>query len=325
MRGFAWKTAAVILGFLLLPAALYAQAAITGVVRDTSGAVLPGVTVEASSPVLIEKVRSVVSDDTGQYRIVDLRPGVYAVTFSLPGFSTVRREGIELTGTFVASVNGDLKVGALEETITVTGETPIVDVQSARTQTTVGRDIMAAIPSSRNVNGVQALIPGMQQNTDSGNITGTLQGGAAAIHGGRGSDSRIYADGNNMGWAGGSGGGGNMPQVASSQEVVMTVSGGLGEAETSGVGVNVIPREGSNTFSGSFNFSGSNDSLQGSNYTDDLKAQGLRAPSDLISVYDVSPMGGGRIIRDKLWFYSTYRQTGAKNSVPGMWWNRNAG
>ena len=320
-----WRSSVVLLVLLLLPSALYAQAAITGVVRDTSGAVLPGVTVEASSPVLIEKVRSVVSDDTGQYRIVDLRTGVYAVTFSLPGFSTVRREGIELTGTFVASVNADLKVGALEETITVTGETPIVDVQSARTQTTVGRDIMAAIPSSRNVNGVQALIPGMQQNTDSGNISGTLQGGAAAIHGGRGSDSRIYADGNNMGWAGGSGGGGNMPQVASSQEVVMTVSGGLGEAETSGVVVNVIPREGSNTFSGSFNFSGSNDSLQGSNYTDDLKAQGLRAPSDLISVYDVSPMGGGRIIRDKLWFYSTYRQTGAKNSVPGMWWNRNAG
>ena len=182
---FSWRSSVVLLVLLLLPSALYAQAAITGVVRDTSGAVLPGVTVEASSPVLIEKVRSVVSDDTGQYRIVDLRPGIYAVTFSLPGFSAVRREGIELTGTFVASVNADLKVGALEETITVTGETPIVDVQSARTQTTVGRDIMAAIPSSRNVNGVQALIPGMQQNTDSGNISGTLQGGAAAIHGGR--------------------------------------------------------------------------------------------------------------------------------------------
>ena len=93
---------------------------------------LPGVTVEAASPVLIEKVRSVVSDDTGQYRIVDLRPGTYSVTFTLPGFSTVKREGIELSGTFVATVNGDLKVGALEETITVTGETPIVDVQSAQ-------------------------------------------------------------------------------------------------------------------------------------------------------------------------------------------------
>src|SRR6202162_3607841 len=121
----------------LVPASLWAQAAITGVVKDASGGVLPGVTVEAASPVLIEKVRSVVSDGSGQYRIVDLRPGTYSVTFSLPGFSTVKRGGIELSGSFVATVNGDLKVGALEETITVTGENPIVDVQSAKVPQTV--------------------------------------------------------------------------------------------------------------------------------------------------------------------------------------------
>ena len=132
MTRMARQSAAALLALILLPAIASAQAAITGVVKDTSGGVLPGVTVEAASPALIEKVRSVVSDDTGQYRIVDLRPGTYSVTFTLPGFSTVRREGIELTGTFVATVNGDLKVGALEETITVTGETPIVDVQSAQ-------------------------------------------------------------------------------------------------------------------------------------------------------------------------------------------------
>ena len=120
-------------------------------------------TVEAASPALIEKVRSVVTDDTGQYRIVDLRPGTYSVTFTLPGFSTVKREGIELTGTFVATVNGDLKVGALEETITVTGETPIVDVQSAKVQQTVSNDVLRAIPSSRSAGGIQALIPGSEQ------------------------------------------------------------------------------------------------------------------------------------------------------------------
>src|SRR3954451_23072200 len=127
----------------LWPAGAYAQASLAGVVKDASGGVLPGVTVEAASPALIEKVRSVVSDDSGQYRIVDLRPGTYSVTFTLPGFSTVKREGIELSGAFVATVNGDLKVGALEETITVTGETPIVDVQSAKVQTTVSKDILA--------------------------------------------------------------------------------------------------------------------------------------------------------------------------------------
>src|SRR6188508_1926316 len=151
---------------LLLPSIAAAQAAITGVVKDTSGGILPGVTVEVASPVLIEKVRSVVSDDTGQYRIVALPPGSYSITFSLPGFSTVKRDGIELSGTFVATVNGDMKVGALEETITVTGETPIVDVQSAKVQTTVSKDILAAIPTSRNAGGIQALIPGMSGNGD---------------------------------------------------------------------------------------------------------------------------------------------------------------
>ncbi|MGH9254489.1 MAG: carboxypeptidase regulatory-like domain-containing protein, partial [Vicinamibacterales bacterium] len=312
-----------------------AQAALTGVVRDASGGVLPGVTVEAASPVLIEKVRSVATDATGQYRIVDLRPGVYAVTFELPGFSVVRREGIELSGNFVATVNADLRVGAVEETITVTGESPIVDVQSARTQQIIDREIISAIPTSRNVNGIQNLIPGMSaaggvgvvgnSNTDSGNIGGTMQGGAAYIHGGRPADSRIYADGINMGWAGGPGGGGQMAQVAASQEVVLTVSGGLADAETGGVVVNVIPRDGGNTFSGQFSFSGSNDSLQGNNYTERLKAKGLRSPSELISVYDVNPMYGGRIIADKLWFYATYRQTGGKSTVPGMFWNKNAG
>lgn len=137
--------------FIAAPAA--AQGAITGVVRDVSGGVLPGVTVEAASPVLIEKVRSVTTDASGQYRVVDLRPGTYSVTFALPGFRTVRRDGIELTGTFVATVSADLPTGGLDETITVTGQTPIVDVQSVRVQQTLSDDVIAAIPSSRNAAG----------------------------------------------------------------------------------------------------------------------------------------------------------------------------
>jgi hypothetical protein len=310
---------------LLLPSAAYGQAAITGVVRDTSGGVLPGVTVEATSPVLIEKVRTVVTDGTGQYRIVDLRPGTYSVTFTLPGFNTVRRDGVELTGSFVATINADMRVGALEETITVTGETPIVDVQSARVETTLSKDVLASIPSSRNAAGIQSLIPGMSNTTDSGGIRGTMTGGAGSIHGGRGDDSRTYNDGINTGWGGGSAGGGNTPNVSGAQEVVLTTSGGMAEAETSGVILNVIPREGGNTFSGQFNASFSNGGLQGSNYTQSLKDQGLRAPSELRHVYDINPMGGGRIIRDRLWFYLTYREVGGENSVPGMFVNRNAG
>ena len=321
---FARRSVAALLVALLLPAAAFAQAAITGVVRDTSGAVLPGVTVEAASPVLIERTRSVVSDDTGQYRIVDLRPGTYNVTFALPGFNTVKREGIELSGDFVATVSVELRVGALEETVTVTGESPIVDVQSARVQTIVDRDVITAIPSSRNATGIQSLVPGLSANGDSGGITGGTGGTAGNIHGGRASDSRTLHDGINTGWAGANSNAA-ISNVAGSQEVVLTTSGGLGEAETGGVMLNVIPRDGGNDFSGTFFMSGANGSMQGSNYTQELKDAGLRSPQELKKVFEFNPMGGGRIIRDKLWFYVTYRSLSAENTVPGMFFNRNAG
>jgi hypothetical protein len=322
----ALRSAAIVLALLMLPSAAHAQGAITGVAKDASGGVLPGVTVEVASPVLIEKVRSAVTDASGQYRIVDLRPGTYSVTFSLPGFSTVKRDGIELTGTFVATVNGDLKVGALEETITVTGETPVVDVQSAKVQQTVSKDVLAAIPTSRNATGIQALIPGMNTTGDSGGITGALDGTAGAIHGGRANDSRLMTDGINTGWAGGNGGSGNMSgNTAGAQEVVLSTSGGLGEAETAGVILNVIPRDGSNTFSGTFSANGASSAMQGSNYTQSLQNQGLKTPSQLLKIWDFSPAGGGRIIRDKLWFYLSYRELRTENTVPGMWVNKNAG
>src|SRR6185503_17308159 len=122
--------AALFVAVVLLPLAAHAQS-IQGVVRDTSGAVLPGVTVEASSPVLLEKVRSAVTDGSGQYQIIQLLPGTYTVTFTLPGFATFKRDQIELSGSFVASLNAEMKVGELAETITVSGQTPLVDVRSA--------------------------------------------------------------------------------------------------------------------------------------------------------------------------------------------------
>ncbi len=124
----------VLVSLVVIPSIAYAQASIVGTVKDASGAVLPGVTVEASSPALIEKTRSVVTSGIGQYSIENLRPGTYTVTFTLSGFATVKREGIELTGTFIATVNADMKVGGVAETITVTGETPVVDVTSTRNQ-----------------------------------------------------------------------------------------------------------------------------------------------------------------------------------------------
>ena len=146
---------------VLLPALAYAQSSITGTVKDVSGAILPGVTVEASSPVLIEKVRSSVTDGTGQYRIVDLRPGTYTITFTLTGFSPVKREGLVLAADFVASLNAELKVGGIEETITVSGESPIVDVQTTKKQQTLDLDLVQSIPTARGYAAVMLLIPSM--------------------------------------------------------------------------------------------------------------------------------------------------------------------
>src|SRR5690349_4374385 len=151
----------VLSALVLAPAAAFAQASITGVVRDSSGAVLPGVTVEAASPVLIEKTKSAVTDGAGQYRIVDLRPGTYALTFSLAGFNSVKRDGIELTGTFTATINADLKVGAVAETITVVGETPVVDVQSAKRETVLSGDVIESLPGTRAYGTLLNAIPGV--------------------------------------------------------------------------------------------------------------------------------------------------------------------
>ena len=193
---------------LLLAAAAWAQTSdsgtIAGVVKDTSGAVMPGVTVEAASPALIEKVRSVVTDAQGLYRIVDLRPGPYTVTFSLPGFSTFKREGMDLTSGFTATINAEMKVGSLEETVTVSGEAPVVDVQSIRQTTIVQRATLDALPTSGRIAALGGIIPGAtlaNAGTQSvGNLNERPQYG---IHGGRPGDNAPSLDGINQRLQGG--------------------------------------------------------------------------------------------------------------------------
>jgi len=259
---------------LVLPSAALAQAVITGSVKDTSGAVLPGVSVEAASPVLIEKVRSSITDAAGQYRIEDLRPGTYTITFTLPGFTTFRREDVELTGSFIATINADLKVGTLEETVVVTGASPIVDVQSARRQTTLSTDVIRSIPTVRNYNSMVVLVPGVITNANDV-ATGPLIN-QFPIHGGRANESRLTVDGLNVG----NPPGGNQPptyvaDVGNSQEVTFTTSGGLGESETAGLVMNIVPKTGGNRYEGAFYFSGTGEHFQSSNYTEELRAAGM--------------------------------------------------
>jgi hypothetical protein len=310
---------------VLLPTAAYAQASIAGVVKDASGAVLPGVTVETTSPALIEKTRSVVTDGTGQYKIVDLRPGTYSVTFALTGFSTLKREGIVLEGSFTATVNADLRVGAVEESVTVTGDTPIVDVQSVTQQKVLGKEVLDSIPAGRNHANFANLIPGMNGALDYGG-TNNLNLSTLSVHGGRTGDQRVMVDGMSISATSGNGELSNfIPDITSTQEVAVSYSAGSADQAFGGVQMNLIPREGGNTFKGSFFGTAVNSSFQTSNYTPELQAAGLRTPNSIKEVYDFNPGVGGPIVNDKLWFYSAARWQGTQTYVAGLYLNQNAG
>src|SRR5688572_29062422 len=289
--------------FALLPSAAHAQASITGVVKDTSGAVLPGVTVEASSPALIEKVRTSVTDESGRYRIVDLRPGTYTVNFTLTGFQSVRREGVELLGTFTATVDADLRVGSIEETITVTGDSPIVDVQSIRRQTVLDNDIISSIPATRSYNSLMQLMPNTVTQAgaamDTQVVPGMVVFGGA---GGRSNEGRVNVDGISVGSAfNGAGVSSYIADVGNAREVTMITSGGLGEAEGGGPALNIVPKEGGNAVRGSFYTAGVTEGMIGSNYSDELRARGLTTPGETRKVWDFNLGVGGPIKQDRLW------------------------
>src|SRR5689334_16742335 len=254
----------VLLGIAtILPGVASAQVTLAGTVKDASGAVLPGVTVEASSPALIEKVRTTTTDANGNYRIESLTPGTYDVTFTLAGFSVVKREGVALSGTGVIKIDADLKVGGVQETITVTGETPVVDVQSTKREVTIDNETMRNLPSVRSYSYLLTTVPGVQSNISDVN-TGPVFA-IFPVHGGRGVESRLTVDGLNIS----NPPGGNQPpnfsaDIGNAAEVSVTTSGGLGEAETAGAQMNIVPKQGGNRLSGMFATSGFSKGMQSS-------------------------------------------------------------
>ena len=316
-------------GCVLLPATAWAQADsgnIAGVVRDTSGAVMPGVTVEAASPALIEKVRSVITDSQGLYRIVDLRPGTYTVTFALPGFSTVKREGVSLSTGFTANVNAELKVGSLEETVTVTGESPIVDTQNVEQQQTLSREILDAIPTSRRPAQFITLIVG----ADGGANASTLHdvGGVGSdraffgVHGQRaddmtynfgGMDSRVFS------------GGGFQYNAHTFEEVVVETAAGSAEATTGGVQINIIPKDGGNIFSGTMSAEVTGPKLQSDNINDFLRTHGIASAGAVKDYYDVGGGVGGPIRQNKLWFFMAARYETRSLYQAGNYYNKRQG
>ena len=309
---------------VLLPAAAWAQSSITGIVRDGSGAVLPGVTVEAASPALIEKIRSTVSDAQGLFRIVDLRPGTYTVTFSLSGFSTLKREGLALPAEFTATVNAELAVGALEETITVSGQAPTVDIRSSRAQVQLPQETLQTLPGTGRLATLSAIIPGVTLRRESDRGVGGLSDRtqtAYAMHGAP--EAQPVVDGMNHQIASLTSGIFVYNQIAI-QEVVVETGGVGADRDTGGMQLNMIPRDGGNVFSGGASFAYVGPSLETSNINDSLLARHLD-PNRVGSIKkfrDSATSLGGPIRRNSLWFFAAVREGVTQQYAEGLFWNK---
>ena len=288
IRKSLWFAVAVV----SLPASTFAQATLAGVAKDASGAVLPGVTVEAASAALIEKTRTATTDGSGQYQIVDLRPGSYTVTFALSGFSVVKREGVEITGAGTITVNADMKVGNVTETINVTGEVPVVDIQSSKRQAVLENKVNNEMPVARGYGALLAAIPTLQGAGASS--SSSVNPSFFTAHGGPGNEGTVQLDGLNIGAAFNGGGvSGNAYDVANAQEMQVSISGNLGDAETGGPILNLVPQTGGNQFKGSAFGTGAGRWAQGHNVDDALRAQGVAEAAGLIKLWDISGSMGG--------------------------------
>ena len=328
MKQFRRQSSAVIAGIclLLIPMRAAAQtgsSGIAGVVKDSSGAVLPGVTVEASSPALIEKVRTVVTDGDGQFKLVSLTPGRYDVTFTLPGFGSIKREGIDLPANFTAPINAELRVGNLEETVTVSGQSPVVDTQNTSVRNLISKETLDAVPTNKTLGAWAALTPAMIVPATAMDVGGSKgeQSLRLAIHGGHGGEQRVLVDGMNT-----SGGGsdfGYIPNPASAQEVSLELGAGTAEAMLGGVLINFVPKDGGNRFAGFLFGNYANGSMQGTNLTDELKGRGLTELSvnRVENIWDYNGTLGGPVLRDKLWFFTAHRRWGNSTQVAGIFHN----
>ncbi|HUR33345.1 MAG TPA: carboxypeptidase regulatory-like domain-containing protein [Vicinamibacterales bacterium] len=316
------------LGLLLSAASLHAQT-IAGVVRDDSGAVMPGVTVEASSPALIEKTRSAVTDGTGQYKIVNLSPGTYTVVFSLTGFSSVKRENIQLSTDFTASINAQLKVGSLEETITVSGASPLVDVQSTTKQTVLTREVLDGLPTPRSIQAAGVLIPGVTMSATVGggrDVGGStkLQQPGLTFHGNGQTIQRW--DGFWLSNVQGTGTGGATSfyvNDSGAQELVYSTGAEAMDMATAGLYVNMIPKDGGNRFSGVLFADFTKSGWQSDNLTDALKSRGLTNVSKIKHISDFNPGIGGPIRKDSIWFYAAYRYEAIDQTVVDSYYDKN--
>src|SRR6188472_3163990 len=298
----------VVASLVLVPALARAQSVFTGLVKDTSGAVMPGVTVEAASPVLIEKVKSTITDESGLYRIVDLRPGTYTLTFTLPGFNTVTRAGIELQSNFVATINADLSVGTLQESVTVSGASPVVDVQSNVKQQVLSREVLDAVPTAKTIQGLGQLVLGVTLNSPDVGGSRAMQQTYFAVRGTGGAQSVVTVDGLMTNGLMGDGAVMAYHNEAMSQEMVYQTAGGAAETLTGGITMNLVPKDGGNQFRGGAKYARSPESWQGNNLTPGLQAMGVTGVDRIKHFEEFNIEEGGPIMKNKLWFFGAFRQ-----------------
>lgn len=300
---------------VLLPAAVQAQSGIAGAVKDATGAALPGVTVEAISDVLIERSRSVTTDGEGQYRFVDLRPGQYVVTFTLPGFNTLRREGVDVPADFVVPINAEMRVGGIEEALTVTAASPLVDVQSTNRSQVLTREVLDTIPTGRSFQSVGQLVVGVTLSKPDVGGSQAMQQTYFATHGMPARSTTVQVDGMMMNSTRNDGSVNPYFNDAMSQEVSYETTGAGADVSSGGVRINMIPREGGNRFSGALFSVWSDGAWQSNNLTDDLRQQGLSAVDKIDRIYDLNFSLGGPLQQNKLWFFSSARKWGVDSPV----------
>ncbi len=307
---------ALLLWLMAAPAAAQQTGILLGDVRDPQGGMLPGVTITVSGEALIGGPRTIVSGETGAYQVPTLPPGTYTVTYELTGFSPLRREGIIVQVARTTRVDVDLSVGSLQETVTVSGESPLVDVSSTVTQTNITKDLYEAIPTGRNPWVMAGLVPGVVTGRlDVGGTEGAQQYNIEAF-GSANSQKSFSIDGLKVNWAGGNGGATMMYYgFEMYEEYNMQTASGTAESDVSGVFMNMVTKSGGNRFASDHNFYFMNEAMQGTNLDDDLRArlgvqpgqQSGAAGNPVDISYDWSSTLGGPVKRDKVWFFGAIR------------------
>ncbi len=292
---------------------------IFGRVADAQGAVLPGVTVVVTSPAMMGS-QTTVTNEQGNYRFPAIPPGVYGVSFELPGFNTLRREGIQISLGFTANINVELQLATVQETVTVSGSSPVIDTTATRTQSNFKLEDLANLPNARDMWSLLAVTPGvaMSRIDVGGNRAGTQTGYVAYGFGNNDQQVRVSVEGINT--TEGTGGAGFYFDYGSFEEVFLGTSGNGAEAATPGVQSQFLGRSGSNKFQGGVYVDWYNNSLQASNLPADYLAPvaaggfGFRKGSNEMQNYrDMNFNGGGPIKTDKIWWYGSYRRQ--ENSI----------